>query len=377
MKHSFLLLIVMLRLIHPNMIKAQTAYQPVNNDTLKVYKDGEATNFFKRTEGVIAADGAISIPLSDGRVIWLFGDSFIDHYDSVSKTVPCIFQVRNSALLQPSNNWQWQQTKILLSKEPGAKGFLINKPDSTFIWPGCGFQLKDTVYIYCHTMKNVKEGLGFGKGGPPVFAKLKFPELNVVGFSELPDFYDVGFGNGFIVDSASGYVYAYGSKGKSLTGNLVLARFTINNPNTNWDVWNGKDWSKDASKSASVGKMKAVSLHITKIRNKYVAVGSDLSVGCDQGKNIYVSTSDKLTGPFKLMKKIYTLDDTVQGHYPFFYLPFAHSEFINEKDELLVTYSINGYGLCIEGCVKGRFNPEFYRIQAIRVPLKLLDEDVE
>src|SRR5947208_3090330 len=43
--------------------------------------DSEATAFFQRTNGWVAGDGAISIPLSvKGRtqVLWLFGDSHLD-----------------------------------------------------------------------------------------------------------------------------------------------------------------------------------------------------------------------------------------------------------------------------------------------------------
>jgi hypothetical protein len=35
------------------------------------------TEFFRQTNGWAAGDGATSIPLSDGRVLWLFGDSYV------------------------------------------------------------------------------------------------------------------------------------------------------------------------------------------------------------------------------------------------------------------------------------------------------------
>ena len=43
-------------------------------------KDPIFNEFFRRTNGWVAGDGALSVPLSDGRVRWLFGDSFIDCY---------------------------------------------------------------------------------------------------------------------------------------------------------------------------------------------------------------------------------------------------------------------------------------------------------
>jgi hypothetical protein len=92
-------------------------------------------------------------------------------------------------------------------------------------------------------------------------------------------------------------------------------------------------------------------------------------VACDQGKDIYLSVADKPTGPFSPREKILTVDDTVDGHYPFFYSVFAHPEFINDRNELLITYSINGYEPCVPSCVNGRMNPDYYRPRAIRLPL--------
>jgi hypothetical protein len=108
------------------------------------------------------------------------------------------------------------------------------------------------------------------------------------------------------------------------------------------------------------------------VKGRYLLTSSQFSVGCDQGKEIYMAVSDTPTGPFSPRKKMFTIDDTHQGHYPFFYLPVAHPQFINDKDELLVTYCINGYEPCVPNCNNGRLNPDHYRPRAIRVPLDLV-----
>ena len=100
---------------------------------------------------------------------------------------------------------------------------------------------------------------------------------------------------------------------------------------------------------------------------------TELSGGCDGGRRIYVQVSNKLTGPFTKAKLIWTLDDIINGHYPFFYAATSHPEYINDKDELLLTYCINGYGTCVPGCVNHEYNPDFYRPRGLRIPLKLID----
>lgn len=88
-----------------------------------VYKDSTAIKFFRRSSGWIASDGGITIPLSNGNCLWLMGDSFVDDYDSVTATVPCLFNVRNAALLQPANDWNWRNTQTFIGNGPGIKKF--------------------------------------------------------------------------------------------------------------------------------------------------------------------------------------------------------------------------------------------------------------
>src|SRR5262249_45972183 len=110
-----------------------------------------------------------------------------------------------------------------------------------------------------------------------------------------------------------------------------------------------------------------------KIRNKFLLTTSAFSVACDQGKDISIATSSQPTGPFSELKRVFTVDDLVEGHAPFFYFPIAHPEFMNSDNELLITYSINGYEPCLPNCVNGRMKADSYRPRAIRVTLSLID----
>jgi hypothetical protein len=306
--------------------------------------------------------------------LWLFGDSYIDHYDSITHTLPCLFQARNSALLQPSaNDWNWHNTVALFDSNSNDKTFLKYKqhPDH-FFWPASGYQLKDTIFIYGMNMKNVKGGLGFAKAGNDVWIKLAYPSLKIAGIEELPSMDSIQFGCGLITNNNDGYAYIYGTKQKVISSGLYLARFPLDHPADAWNFWNGSSWSNDIREAKEIVTTPSNSTTVSKVKNKYVALTAEFSLGCDQGKNIYASTSDHVEGPFSTPKIIYTINDTLQGHYPFFYLPIAHPDCINNKNELLVHYSINGYEPCIVNCRNNKFDPEYYRPQAIRVPLNLI-----
>ncbi|MGN6296330.1 MAG: hypothetical protein ACTHM7_06075, partial [Ginsengibacter sp.] len=227
----------------------------IQNDNKAVaYKDSAATLFFKRTKGVTAMDGGFTVMLNDGKVLWLFGDSYIDHYDSITRSLPCLFQARNSALLQPSaNDWNWHNAASLFDSNNDDKTFLKYKehPDH-FFWPASAYQLKDTIFIYGMNMKNKKGGLGFAKAGNDVWIKLAYPSLKIIGIQELPSLDSVQFGCGLITNNNDGYAYIYGTKQKIISSGLYLARFRLNHPEGAWNFWNGTSWSNDIREAKEI-----------------------------------------------------------------------------------------------------------------------------
>lgn len=344
--------------------------------SLVAHKDSAWTTFFQRTSGWTAGDGAISVRLADGRVIWLFGDSHVNDFDPQTKTLPALFQVRNAAMIHPAKKPTQAATHLLNS--PTNRN-LFQHPDGGkfWFWPQAGFEYEKAVYIYLVALEPRGEPGNFDfKTSARYWAKMPLPNLKPITYSKLPDSNDIDFGCGFARDDEAGDVLAFGQKGNGFETSVFLARFKPSAPERDWKYWNGKSWDKNAATVAPVTKSASVSISASKIRGKYVLVSSALSVGCDMGKDIFVSTSNSPIGPFSPIKKIYTIDDTADGHYPFFYIPTAHPEFINENDEILVTYCINGYEPCVPMSVNGRMNPDHYRPKAIRVPLKLISSDL-
>ena len=335
-----------------------------------IYRDSLVTRFFDRDSGWIASDGCISIPLADGRVLWTMGDSYINNYDRLTGTVGCLFQVRNCALLQPVNNWGPAATSTLTGH---GRSLFKNDTDSHhLLWPTGGYQYKDTVYVYNSSEKDTIGGLGFTRGSNDVLAKMLMPGLQVVGYDALPSFGAVSFGVGVDADEPGEYVYTWGIQPAYINCRMVVARFPRNNPRASWAFWNGKAWDTDMAHIAAIATGASNGAYVAKVRNKYVLVSTEFSVSCDAGTRIYVATSDNITGPFTDNKVLYTIPDNVLGHTPFFYGPVLHPEYINSKNEILITYDINGYSNCEPNCIGGGFNPDYYRPRGLRVPLALI-----
>jgi hypothetical protein len=340
---------------------------------LQANKDNQFCEFFRQTNHWSAGDVATSVPLSDGRVLWFFGDSYIDQFDPAAGTVPCLFEARNSVLVQDTNDWMHPDT--LYGRKHGDKSF-FRPPDAgntnfwPCFWPAAGFQNGNTIYVYLSEIQETPKGGMWGfKSIGQSWAKMSFPGLKVTGYVKLPSFNGIQFSCGFVADQETGFTYVFGDKLHGIGSDVYVARFHTVNPETDWTFWDGKSWSDNVTQAAIITHGTSVSVNVCQVKGKFLLVTTAFSVACDQGRDIFVMTSSRPTGPFSKPLKIFSVDDAVDGHYPFFYNAVPHPEFIND-DGLLITYCINGYAPCLPTCVQDRMNPDYYRPRAIRLPLR-------
>lgn len=326
------------------------------------YKDTVFTEYFRRTTGWIAGDGAYSIPLSTGQSLWTFGDSYLDSYNPTTQMVPCLFQVRNACLLMGIDQPGVQHT---LPGNGGSNTYFVHGSAlGSFIWPGTGFQHGDTVCVFVTKYWETSEDTSF-------IAQLLLPDLTLHGYTQRPDRDGIEFSNA-VVQGGDGFTYIYGTRNNGFGNDLFVGRYPEGNIYADWEYHGRNGWDGDISKIERVWDEFTSSFYVVKVEGKYILITTEFSVGCDQGYHIYAASSRHPQGPFLNQHVIWELDDTLEGHYPFFYLANAHPEYDNGKDELLITYSINTYEGCVVTCFNGRMYPDVYRPKAIRVPYELL-----
>ncbi|HVV02109.1 MAG TPA: hypothetical protein VHH88_12150, partial [Verrucomicrobiae bacterium] len=261
----------------------------------------------------------------------------------------------------------------LCGRGPGFRSWLKNSTnDDQWLWPMCGFESGKFVYIYTAALRKTKSTgpFAFESAGHDFWAKVRLPGLEKIEYLPLPSFRGIGFGNGFV--RRGGRIYAFGSKQNGLGADVFVASFPTGSPEAAWKFWDGKTWVRGVWKAEPVARAVSTSVQVCELKGTIVISTSALSLGCDQGKDIFVLTSRSLTGPFSSPRKIYEIPDRREGHSPFFYFPILHSEFINSKKEVLLTYSINNYEPCVPSCSKGRAIPDDYRPRAVRVPLRMI-----
>lgn len=347
------------------------------------YKDITFTEYFRRTSGWTASDATISVPLPSGKVIWLFGDTHIDGYKAADTSVQCLFQVRNSMMVQDILNPSefitiLDNTKTGMNRTP-VKADLDN---STYFWPGHGYAKGDTAIIFWQQYSGADytlEGNYVSRIYTPGFVDAS----SIKELTRLPLPVDVEYGTSVVVDSADNYLYIYGHKKDWIVNRPLVARCSMDQDILgSWEFFDGTGWSPDVNSSQQVmGDTKdyvSPTYSVIKLQDKYYMISQDIGfLSCGLGREIYSWESDSPQGPFINKKIVYTIEDKYKSSYYITYNATAHPEFI-KNNELLISYNVNG--ICPSECENDPFtsrrNADGYRPKFIRVPLTYIDPDL-
>ncbi len=344
------------------------------------YRDGDVTQFFARTTGSVAFDQGNSIPLSDGRVLWVTQDAWYEGNLTANGRLygDRFISYTNSIIIQSSMD-NWDPRSPMMTR-PGAShniGNICPVPwGANRNWVGPGVELGD--YVYLHG----SEGNGLDDTDQAMY-KLKKEsgtEWNQVERLAIPGMTGqlaISYEDG-MVKANDGYVYVYGHRAKPGTFGyntfVHVARFPHDDP-TNWAFWDGTAWASAPSidPSAAVDEGNGTN-NVNFVNGKYVHLTMDQGFYCGiPSISMYISTSSSPTGPFTEPVKVYSFSEYYKGYNARVYTPIIHPVSQNGRNELLLTYSIN-FGACEENNennVKesdGNLDPYFYRVKGVRVP---------
>ena len=346
------------------------------------YRDTVFTEYFRRTAGWVASDGSISVPLPEGKTLWLMGDSYIDGFNPADTTIPCLFQVRNSILVQ-SILEPTEFTTILDNTQAGVNRTPIkaSPPDATYFWPGHGYAKRDTAIVFWQQYS----GANYTHVGTYVS---KIATRNISDASSIKSLkkldlpVDVEYGTAVLVDSAQNYIYIYGMIKDYIVFRPRVARVAMNKQVTGqWEYYSGTGWTTDEASAAqlmgSTADYVSPSYSVVKLQGKYYLFSQDVGfLTCGYGRDLYSWQSEKPEGPFTQKKLLYTIEDKYRGEYMITYNATAHPEFIKDNT-ILISYNVNG--ACTSHCGNAftdRYNADLYRPKFVRVPLDYINPEL-
>ncbi|HEU5302094.1 MAG TPA: hypothetical protein VFW06_07630 [Acidimicrobiia bacterium] len=199
-----------------------------------------------------SADGSVPIPLPDGRILWLFGDTYIGKVVPGGAISPATQLEHNSFVVQTGRCFAPQ-----MGGGPFARTERIADPaPGEFYWPASGVVDGSTVQVFLYHVRNAPPPLNFTILGMRL-ATLSLPGLAVQSITNLPVAAPPGVFYGVTTTLVGSTVYVYGHHDRSAyVARAPLAQLAT--PGA-WEYWGnsgsgGPDsWGADPGRAVPLG----------------------------------------------------------------------------------------------------------------------------
>jgi len=337
----------------------------------------EAERLFHQDPRWLGGDGALSIRLSDNRILWLFGDTFIATSDARVRTESTF--VRNTVAIQTGKDPRTASVSFMWRREPdGSPASFFPEHGERFYWPGHGIRLDNgPLVIFLYTIVATPgKGLGFEPIGHAI-AVIANPDQPLQAWKPRitdakADTFDAVPATAVI--QANGYVVAIAIRQQG-THAGALVRYPIASL-ARGDIMTAEWWAGDA-----LGWVPASMLGKDGPAIVLDDAGSECSIHWDMrtGSFIHVAsygfgateigwrTALTLTGPWSSPVVVYRPPES-DGPRPFVYAAKAHPELVGpEPMDLVVTYATNSFESADLLTVEGEQSLYWPRFVAVRI----------
>ncbi|RQW98087.1 fibronectin type III domain-containing protein [Micromonospora inaquosa] len=281
------------------------------------------------------ADGTTSVALPDGRVVWLFSDTFLGTVNADYTRPAYSPMVNNTMVVQDGT----QLVKTLHGGTPTEPRAYITpaSQNDEFFWPADGMVEGGVLKVLLSRVRVSGGGaLDFEVVGNAM-ATLNLPSLTVASVVDLPLPSTISWGSALL--SEGGYTYVYGTS--SAPGRMKfahIARAAAGAVGGTWEFWTGTGWSRDAATAGPVMSGVGTAYSVEKIGTQYVLVTHENNLLFDSQIAVYTASSP--TGPFTGPRYVYTAPEVQPDAKKVVYDVRMHPE-LARSGKLLLSYNVN------------------------------------
>lgn len=306
--------------------------------------------------GWLGADVAFSVPLPDGRDIWIFGDTLYGEKRIVNANIPAM--VRNSIGVSTcGSDGQWHiQYAIRRDSSDKLVDFFHAQHPHTWYWAMDGFRVNQNVWItlLCVRATDSKSVMGFETCGTDL-ARISSPgpdpqKWNIQYFPLVPDGTHAYPPATAVVHGDFADLFAMDEKGSKPLLVTRIPSSGLSNPQRNLQYLSGDGkWKpgfvpSDAKRVMEQGSPE-LSIRYHPELNKWLAI---MFAPGGLSRNIVLRTAPSPLGPWSNSTVIYTVPEMTPGNSKydkdtFCYAGKEHPEF--EHGDLVFTYACNTFAV--------------------------------
>ena len=285
-------------------------------------------------------DGNYSAPLPDGRVAWLFNDTFLGPVGEGSSITP---QAPVHNTIVTADQTSDRPTRLIMNGSADSPLPLVGPPRTAEPWYWNGDGIVDDGKLHVFEFKQQAAGGGhFGfEWIATDLATFSVPGLELERVQPTYDANNVQWGVELLRDGD--YVYVYGMETAFLDKYVHVARAPVGGLDGEWEFYTGSGWSPDEGDSARVLRAVGASFGVARVHDRYVLATTDQFLGSE----IYLHTAATPFG-FAGTDRV-TIYDTPEGQPEYdedaagdiyTYNVAAHPD-LGSRDTLVLSYNVN------------------------------------
>lgn len=316
-----------------------------------------------RVDSWTGGDGTYSVELPDGRVAWLFSDSYLGEVepDGTRSSPPPL--VNNSIVVQDSVDGLLGPTLLSETDGGGLAGRILSSdPCNVRYWVNDGTVEGNVLRVFVYKHQRVPAcpgedgtwefaGVGLATLSLPDLELQSEPVLVPSAHSEARSGHII-WGVSIVEEADFTYIYGHATPASNpFVNTMYVARSQAGDITGSWDYWDGTGWSGDIEAASPLatadGDRIDVSGGVFAEDDHYVLVGKGSQFLHD---TIEGSTAPTPAGPFTEPTPLYTIpeqgepchDDTDLNMFTYRVKP--HPEYVQDDGATMVSYNVHCQG---------------------------------
>jgi hypothetical protein len=288
-------------------------------------------DLFTRCDGGwTGGDGTRSVALPDGRILWLFGDTFLGAVRpdrSRSRSAP---MVRNTFVIQSGD------TLVTLHGGTAAspQAFVTPQERGSWYWPTDGLIEGNRLLVILLRFTATGPGMWDWRWSGTDIGTFSLPELQLEKITAAVAVNRVIYGAAILEDADGTYIY--GVEDVQSAKHVHIAKAGFGRLEGAWKYWNGKGWTVDPLASKRLFSGAALQFSVIKAGGRYVLITSDNRNPFDSAIVAYVSPSP--IGPWSLKSLLFRPPEAKGDIVAYNALAHTH---LSPRHRLLLSYNLN------------------------------------
>jgi hypothetical protein len=279
-------------------------------------------------------DNTASVPLPDGRVAWLFSDTFLGKVNADHTRPRDSAFINNTIVVQEGA----QAVRTLHGGAADKPAALVAPPAAgQYYWAQDGTVEGDHLRVFYNRYRRTGSGLWDFTLTGSALVSFDLPRLGSPHVIDLPLGDRIAWGSAVLEDG--GYTYVYGAERTSDALRFAhVARAPAGKLGGAWEFWTGNGWSTAVERSARLLSGVGTGYSVQRVADRYVMVTTEGNLLFNPA--IVAYTAPAPTGPWKGPRQLHTPAEATPGTSRVSYDARLHPG-LARSGKLLVSYNVN------------------------------------